>query len=40
MVLNILPGSDKPVPSSSAVYLSEESLALAGIKDEYFLGSI
>lgn len=34
VVLNILPGSDKPVPSGFAVCLSEKSSALADIKDD------
>lgn len=40
MFLNILPGSDRPVPFGFAVYLSEKSLALADIKDDYFPGNI
>lgn len=37
MVLNISPGSDKPVLSGSAVYRSEKLLALADVKDVNFL---
>lgn len=39
MVLNILPGSDRPVTSGFAVYVSEEALALADIKDDEVPGN-